>query len=221
MIRARRSNRIYISACSRRAPEMLPLIFTDHAAAAIFAAACLAWLVPEWLGGLGQLARGAPPAAQSADAGSLGVLIGLQWLGLALNFALAAFVPGAALTWMPRAVFAAGIALMLLGVALRVLAVWTLGRYFTRHVAVASDQPVVERGLYRHIRHPAYSGTLLTMLGLGLASGNAAGLAVLMAGTLAGHLYRVRVEEAALVRAIGAPYRAYQQRTWRFIPWVY
>ena len=148
----------------------------------------------------------------------MAVLLALQSVGLVLNFSLAAAFPAAAITWQPAAVFAGGIALMLLGVALRWYSIWTLGRYFTPEVAVSADQPVVQRGPYRLVRHPAYSGTLLTMLGLGLATGSWAGLLVLMVCVCAGYLYRVPVEEAALVRTLGQPYLDYMRRTRRFIP---
>jgi Putative protein-S-isoprenylcysteine methyltransferase len=35
-----------------------------------------------------------------------------------------------------------------------------------------------------------------------------------------GYLYRVRVEESALVTGLGESYRQYMQRTKRFIPFV-
>jgi protein-S-isoprenylcysteine O-methyltransferase Ste14 len=104
---------------------------------------------------------------------------------------------------------------------LRWYAIWTLGRYFTRDVAVSAEQQVVQRGPYRAIRHPAYSGTFLTMLGVGLAVTNWASLAVLLTGVLLGHLYRVHVEEKALMQTIGQPYIDYMRRTRRFIPLVF
>ena len=114
-----------------------------------------------------------------------------------------------------------GLLLILLGVALRWYSIWTLGRYFTRDVAVSAGQQIVQHGPYRAIRHPAYSGTFLTMLGVGLAVTNWASLLVLLTCVLAGHLYRVQVEERALIQAIGQPYIAYMQRTRRFIPFVF
>ena len=59
------------------------------------------------------------------------------------------------------------------------------------------------------------------MLGVGLAVTNWASLLALLICVLAGHLYRVRVEEKALIQAIGRPYIAYMQRTRRFIPFVF
>src|SRR5580704_14582736 len=74
---------------------------------------------------------------------------------------------------------------------------------------------------YRYIRHPSYSGGLITLAGLGLALGNWAGLLTLLACTGAGYGYRIFVEEAALVAALGEPYREYMRRTRRLIPFVF
>ena len=151
----------------------------------------------------------------------MAVLVLLQWIGLALNFLLAWLWRGAAITWHPTALFALGIALIPLGVGLRWYSIRVLGRYFTRDVAVSADQRVVERGPYRYLRHPSYTGTFVTMLGVGLATGNWASLICLLACVFAGHYYRVRVEESALVHMLGQPYLEYMHRTKRFVPLVF
>lgn len=200
---------------------MLPLIFTNAGAAGIFLAACLIWYVPEMIGTIKQTARTSRIEASVQDRGSMGILIGLQWLGLALNFLLAGFFQAAAIPWHRTALFGIGVTLILLGVALRWYSIWTLGRYFTRDVAVSSDQIVVQNGPYRYIRHPAYSGTFLTMMGVGLAMTNWASLVALLMGVLLGHMYRVNVEERALIQSIGQPYIEYMHRTKRFIPLLF
>ncbi|HEY3344177.1 MAG TPA: isoprenylcysteine carboxylmethyltransferase family protein [Anaerolineaceae bacterium] len=199
----------------------LPLPYTQPAAAGIYLAACLFWLIPETLGFYRQMAKAARRTDAVLDRGSLGILIGLQWVGIGLNFALAGFVPAAAIRWQRGALFLLGVVCILAGVAFRQYAIRTLGRFFTRKVAVTASQPVVQRGPYRLIRHPAYTGTLLTMLGVGLALTNWASLAALLACAISGHLYRVSVEEQALIRALGEPYIDYMRHTWRFIPGVY
>ncbi|HLI08128.1 MAG TPA: isoprenylcysteine carboxylmethyltransferase family protein [Ktedonobacteraceae bacterium] len=200
---------------------MLPLIYTNAEATALFLAACLVWIVPEMGGTIRQTARITRKEASVQDRGSMGILIGLQWSGLTLNFALAALFPAAAMRWQRATLFSLGIAFILLGVALRWYAIWTLGRYFTRDVAVSIGQQIVQNGPYRALRHPAYSGTFLTMLGVGLAMTNWASLPVLFTGVLVGHLYRVHVEEKALVETIGQPYIEYMRRTKRFIPMIF
>ncbi len=200
---------------------MLPLIYTNPTAAIVFIATCLVWLAPEIAGMARQMAAVSRRTASIQDRNSLSVLLGLQWTGLALNFALGWLVPDAAIRWQRASLFLLGVILILLGVVLRWYAIRTLGRYFTRDVAVTADQQVVEQGPYRLIRHPAYSGTFLTMLGVGLAMTNWASLVSLLTCVFLGHLYRVHVEETALIRAIGQPYIEYMQRTRRFIPLVY
>lgn len=200
---------------------MLPLIYTNLGAAGIFLAACLVWNVPEIIGAIKQKAKPSSKEIRVQDRSSMGVLIGLQWFGIAWNFLFAWLLPAAAIPWHRTALFGMGVALILLGVALRWYAIWTLGDYFTRQVMVSADQEIVQNGPYRYIRHPAYSGTFLTMLGLGLAMTNWASLVVLLVCVFAGHIYRVRVEEKALIQHIGWPYVEYMHRTRRFIPLVF
>jgi protein-S-isoprenylcysteine O-methyltransferase len=66
---------------------------------------------------------------------------------------------------------------MLTGIALRWYSVAVLGKYFTFDVAIHSRQVLVDAGPYRYIRHPSYSGALMSLLGFGLTLGNSAGLA--------------------------------------------
>ena len=74
------------------------------------------------------------------------------------------------------------------------------------------------KGPYRWIRHPAYGGALLTIVGVPLALGTWAGALVTAAIGLAAYSYRVRVEEQALLAAFGDEYREYRRRTWKFLP---
>jgi protein-S-isoprenylcysteine O-methyltransferase Ste14 len=198
-----------------------PLIYSHWEAAGVFFAACLVWIVPETIGMFKQTAKRSREAALVEDRGSMGVLIGLQWAGLALCFSLGALLPAATIPWHRTALFLLGVTFILLGVALRWYAIWTLGGYFTRDVAVSVDQTVMQSGPYRYIRHPAYSGTFLTMAGVGLAMTNWASLAALLLGVLLGHMYRVHVEEEALIQTLGQPYVSYMRHTKRFIPGVF
>lgn len=200
---------------------MLPLVYTNPTAAGVFIAACLVWLIPEMIGAFPQMARVSRKTVVVQDRGSMSLLIGLQWTGLALNFWLSWLLPAANIAWQRTALFVLGVIFIILGVALRWYAIRTLGRFFTRDVAVSAGQQVVQSGPYRLIRHPAYSGTFLTMLGVGLAMTNWASLVALLVCVFAGHFYRVRIEEKALIRTIGQPYIEYMRRTRRFIPLLF
>jgi protein-S-isoprenylcysteine O-methyltransferase Ste14 len=197
---------------------LLPLIYTNATASFVFIAVCMVWLIPELIGMTRQMAKTSRKESSIRDRSSLRILLGLQWIGLAMNFLLGWLFPAAVIYWQRTALFLLGLLFILLGVALRWYAIRTLGRYFTRDVAVSADQQVFQNGPYRLIRHPAYSGTFLTMVGVGLAMANWASLTSLLICVFLGHLYRVNVEEKALIQAIGQPYIEYARRTKRFIP---
>ena len=130
-------------------------------------------------------------------------------------------LPAAGMPGNLFALFGVGIVLMIAGIVLRWYAIRTLGRFFTFDVAVDQNHRVVDTGPYRYIRHPAYTGNLLTFVGLGLALGNWASLAVILILSLPGMAYRIRVEEDALATEIGQPYRDYMRRTRRLIPFLF
>jgi protein-S-isoprenylcysteine O-methyltransferase Ste14 len=142
-------------------------------------------------------------------------------MAIAPDFARALLLPSAAMVSAARRLFVVGIGCVLAGTALRWHAVVTLGRYFTVDVVTQVSQPVVEVGPYRYIRHPAYAGLLLALIGLALALGNWAGLLamLLLPGGATG--YRIAVEEAALLSTLGESDSHYMRRTWRLIPYVF
>jgi protein-S-isoprenylcysteine O-methyltransferase Ste14 len=117
--------------------------------------------------------------------------------------------------------FFIGIALIVAGLVVRWAAILTLRRYFTVDVAIRGDHRVIQHGIYRFVRHPAYLGSFVSFIGLGLAFGNWLSVIVIVVGTAIAFLYRISVEERALVAALGDEYRAYAARTKRFIPGVF
>jgi len=199
---------------------MRPLIVSTPTYSIAFALAVLIWAVPERIGAFWwRSARDA--TARKQDRGSLYAVIGSLLVGVGVAYVIADDWTGAAIPWFRPQVTTVGIILIILGAALRWWAIITLGRYFTVDVAVRSTQAVVRSGPYRFVRHPAYSGLLLIALGAGLALANWASLVVALAISLIGLLYRVRVEERALIAALGQPYVDYMRQTKRFIPFVF
>lgn len=115
--------------------------------------------------------------------------------------------------------FGFALAVAAAGVAFRLYALRSLGRFFTTRVMVAADQVVVETGPYQLLRHPSYTGALLTLLGVLLCSTNWLTLACFLLA-IPGFAYRIAVEEKALASGLGQPYRDYMRRTKRLIPYV-
>jgi len=110
-------------------------------------------------------------------------------------------------------------AAMVGGLALRTWAVALLGQWFTWNVAVQAGQQVVSRGPYRFIRHPSYTGALITFVAscVLLRSWVVATLAVI--ALTAAFLRRIRCEEALLAKSLPG-YDAYIARTGRLFPRV-
>jgi protein-S-isoprenylcysteine O-methyltransferase Ste14 len=186
--------------------------------ALIFWSAWASWILPEVLAW--RLKR-APRSADARDKGSLSLIVVLWWTGLALDFLLSLILPQAAISWKRNSFFFIGICLMLSGTALRWYSAAILGKYFTFDIAIQGNQALIETGPYRYIRHPSYSGALLSLLGFSLALGNWAGLAAALSCLGTAYAYRIPVEEAALTGALGEPYRQYIRRTWRLVPFVF
>ena len=153
--------------------------------------------------------------------GSLFVVIAGVAIGVIGALLIAGHLTWAAIPVGRTALFVAGIALMVLGIALRAWSVIVLGRNFTVFVQVRDDQPVVDTGPYRLLRHPSYTGLLVVCLGIGLALGNWLALIVVVVVPTVAILVRIRVEERALLAGIGEPYRQFAATRKRLIPWVW
>lgn len=111
-----------------------------------------------------------------------------------------------------------GVALMAVGVAIRWAAVLTLRRYFTVAVAIRPGHKLVDWGLYRFVRHPSYTGAIVALVGLGLASGGWLSALLIVVPIVFAVLRRIRVEEQALAEAFGAPYQNWCARTPMLVP---
>jgi protein-S-isoprenylcysteine O-methyltransferase len=115
----------------------------------------------------------------------------------------------------------AGFALIFTGLALKWWAVFSLRQFFTVDVVIQPNHHIVRRGPYRHLRHPAYSGVLLSFFGLALCTSSWISALVIFVPITAVFLYRIHVEEQALNEALPNEYRQYSAETSRLIPGVY
>ena len=114
-----------------------------------------------------------------------------------------------------------GVLLFAVGLLLRWWAIITLGRFFTVDVVVEKDHEVVERGPFRWVRHPSYTGVLLAFVGFALTLRNWGAMLVVLMPIFAAFIHRMTVEEQALRGALGRRYADYMKRTRRLIPFVY
>jgi len=181
------------------------------------------WAVFFWAFGIESMymrrALGSGGTRSRQDAGSTWTVVIVNYIGMFFAVLAAFRVPSAML---PNRVvcFWLGILVLIAGSLLRRHCFRMLGQYFTYDVRVREEQPVIERGAYRWIRHPSYTAGVLMFVGIGLAFGNWISLLIMTVTVIAGYAYRVRIEERALVASMGDRYRDYMRRTRRFIPFV-
>jgi protein-S-isoprenylcysteine O-methyltransferase Ste14 len=140
----------------------------------------------------------------------------LRRLGLAIALLKIGHLDGTSFLWLVP-----GVALFALGMGVRWLAVATLGRLFSRQLMIQSDHVLVTSGLYRHIRHPAYTGTLLCNCGIGLVTLNWISGLVIIGTTVVLLRQRIRIEEELMIEAFGEEYEDYRRGTICLVPWIY
>jgi len=159
-------------------------------------------------------------SAQRKDRGSLQLIWIVVMLSFAVGLWLSRAMPGARLPW-PGQTYLVGLAVFVSGLLLRWWSIWTLGRFFTVQVAIASDHKLIEQGPYRLLRHPSYTGSLMMFVGFALCVGNWMTLVAMLVPVFSVFAWRIHVEEAALGENFGDAWRDYARRTWRLIPLVY
>lgn len=114
-----------------------------------------------------------------------------------------------------------GLILIMIGLVIRWSAILTLKKYFTVNVAVSQGQKIIVSGLYHYIRHPAYLGSLLSFLGLGLAFSNWLSVLIIFLPVTTAFFKRINIEEKVLIDSFGQEYLNYIKRTKKIIPGIY
>jgi protein-S-isoprenylcysteine O-methyltransferase Ste14 len=115
--------------------------------------------------------------------------------------------------------FLAGWVCALASFFIRRRAIAALGKFWSLHVEIREHHQFVQTGPFRWVRHPTYFSMILELLSAGLLL--SAKWSLLAAGLLfiPALIWRVRLEEQALVEKFGDAYRAYQCATPAVIPY--
>lgn len=114
-----------------------------------------------------------------------------------------------------------GLALILIGILLRIVVIRSLGKAFTADVTIRKNHSLKTDGPFSLVRHPSYAASLLSFLGFGFSLNNWLSLVVIMVLITTAFLRRIKVEEAALIQAFGEQYDQYKQRTSMLIPYLF
>lgn len=114
----------------------------------------------------------------------------------------------------------ASAAICICGLAFTAWARLTLGRNWSARVTLKEDHELIQRGPYRLVRHPIYTGIFTMTLGSVLLIGRVGALAGYILFII-GFWIKADSEEALMLQQFPAEYAAYRQRTKRVVPFIW
>ncbi len=175
----------------------------------IFASVYLAWILLESIISKDELNKG----KKTSDYGTCE----LYAIGQAAVFLSALWFTSA---WQsPNLFHFIGFTIFLVGIAYRLWAIKTLGKYYSHMVREVEAHKIVDSGPYRHIRHPAYAGMILINLGVVIFFFNLVTLLLFLLVLIPAIILRIIIEEKTLFRIGG--YVEFAQNRQRLIPGVW
>jgi protein-S-isoprenylcysteine O-methyltransferase Ste14 len=120
---------------------------------------------------------------------------------------------------VPAAICLVGDVLVAVGLSVAILVV-IQNSYAAATVRVEAGQKLISTGLYGVVRHPMYTGNVITMLGIPIALGSYWGLVIVVPGSIVLGL-RIRDEEKLLQEELDG-YREYTQNVrYRLLPYLW
>jgi protein-S-isoprenylcysteine O-methyltransferase Ste14 len=108
--------------------------------------------------------------------------------------------------------------LVLTGLVVAVSARVVLGGNWSARVTLKEGHELIQRGPYRVVRHPIYSGLLLMLLGTAVLVGRVSGFLALLIW-FCGFWIKLRQEEALLITRLPG-YSEYKARTKALVPFI-
>jgi protein-S-isoprenylcysteine O-methyltransferase Ste14 len=114
-----------------------------------------------------------------------------------------------------------GLFLIISGMILRFISIVTLGRFFTVDVTIRADHKIKKDGVYRLIRHPSYTGSIISFIGFGISLNNWISLFVITVPVIFAMLNRIKIEENLLIEEFESEYQDYIKKSYRLIPWIF
>jgi protein-S-isoprenylcysteine O-methyltransferase Ste14 len=111
------------------------------------------------------------------------------------------------------------VALCVIGLICAIWARTVLAGNWSARVVFKKNHELVEKGPYRVIRHPIYTGFILMYLGTALAVGRISGVVGFII-LFVGSWLKLKQEEKLMIKHFGKKYIEYKKRTKALIPYV-
>jgi protein-S-isoprenylcysteine O-methyltransferase Ste14 len=175
------------------------------------------WILSEVL--LNRLTRSGKSDKQAADKNTELYI----WISIIVSVTVGVFVSKAFAmpVFTNHRLVLIGIAIIILGILIRLIAIKQLGKFFTVDITIRKDHQLMQNGFYKFLRHPSYTGSLISFLGFGFSLNNWISIAIVFLPTFFTFIYRISIEEKVLTEQFGKQYTEYKSKTKRLIPFVY
>lgn len=106
-----------------------------------------------------------------------------------------------------------GCLLIVLGIAVRLISILKLNRYFVNHVALVDNHQLITKGIYSFVRHPSELGLLSICFGVGILLSSMTGLWVIALVLFPLTIYRMSLEDKLLQSLFTTEYDKYRAST--------
>ena len=110
-----------------------------------------------------------------------------------------------------------GMLIIAVGICIRIKAVLTLKKAFTLNVQISKEQQLITSGMYKLVRHPAYTGSILSLLGVSIVLKNIPAILIVAICSFVCYQIRINVEEAVLQKYFKG-YSLYREKTYKLFP---
>ncbi len=114
-----------------------------------------------------------------------------------------------------------GIIFVFAGIIFRFWSIQTLGKFFRTTIMIQKDHTIIQSGPYKYLRHPSYSGIMISLTGIGIATGNWISFILMEIIVFWGLNQRIVVEEMELKKVFGEDYTKYIKQTKKLLPFIY
>ena len=122
---------------------------------------------------------------------------------------------------LPHVFYYIGIFLIITGIIIRGISVWTLKRAFTLSVQTTDNQHLIQNGLYKCVRNPAYLGSIMSLLGIAFSLRNIFAPIIVLMICLICYGTRIKVEEKVLELQFKEEFYEYCKHTYRLFPFIW
>ena len=118
-------------------------------------------------------------------------------------------------------VYFIGMGLLAIGGLILTISRATLGEFGSVKLKTESEHRLITKGIYRFIRNPIYTGSIVLFFGYSIAFYGFITSAIILMILIPFYISRIGLEEKILTEKFGEEYKTYIKRTKRLIPFIY